>query len=127
MAVSVVQGGSFAHAEIVTDLRTPDKRLRTEKTRTKRASAAQNHPQESELSPNLNPLKGWVTDKLSARPKRWKDLTNDVREELWLGKHLNEVLKDMKRNDELEFEGKFVQTQNPLLRLAAKGAANPVT
>jgi hypothetical protein len=50
MAVSVVQGGSFAHAEIVTDLRTPDKRLWTDKTRTKRASAAQNHPQESELS-----------------------------------------------------------------------------
>jgi hypothetical protein len=75
--------------------------------------------------PDFRPLHDWVVERLSAGPKRWQRLTTEVREELWLGKHLNGVLREMKKNGELESEGKFAQTQNPLLRLAAKGAVNP--
>ena len=77
--------------------------------------------------PNLKPLQVWVAEKLKSGPKRWQSLTNDVREELWLGKHLNEVLRNMKKNNELKFEGKFAQVQDPFLYLAVKGVANPAT
>jgi three-Cys-motif partner protein len=36
--------------------------------------------------PDLRPLREWVREKLSAGPKRWQDLTEVLREELWLPK-----------------------------------------
>jgi hypothetical protein len=50
-------------------------------------------------------------------------LTDERREELWLEKHLDEVIRDMRRDDDLdakEFTGKFPQTNNPLLSIRPK-------
>src|SRR5262249_8251281 len=70
--------------------------------------------------PDLRPLHDWVVDRLSAGPKRWQTLTTEVREELWLGKHLNEVIRSMRKAEEIvadEFSGKFAMTNNPRLSL----------
>jgi three-Cys-motif partner protein len=71
--------------------------------------------------PDLRPLHDWVVERLTAGPKRWQTLTTEVREELWLGKHLNVVIKAMKKNNEVvadEFTGRFAQTNDPRLSLA---------
>jgi three-Cys-motif partner protein len=73
--------------------------------------------------PNLTPLRNWVKEKLTVGPKRWQALTDELREELWLEKHLNEVIRDMRRDGDLdakEFTGKFAQTNNPLLNVRSK-------
>jgi hypothetical protein len=69
--------------------------------------------------PDLRPLYGWVREKLAAGPKRWHALADDIREELWLKKHMNQVLRSMRASEALHCEGKFAETHNPLLSLAA--------
>lgn len=73
--------------------------------------------------PNLKPLREWVTERLAAAPKLWQDLTKELREELWLGKHLNEVIREMRKSGDIEadgFTGKFAQTNNPRLHVSAR-------
>jgi hypothetical protein len=70
--------------------------------------------------PDFRPLHEWVVARLSTGPKRWRDLTEEIREELWLGKHLNEVIQSMKKVGEIvpeQYSGRFALTNNPLLRL----------
>jgi len=77
--------------------------------------------------PDLQPLRAWVANRLATGPRRWKVLTSDLREELWLGKHLNSVLKAMKKESVIagsEFAGQFAQTNNPMLSLPATGKAS---
>jgi three-Cys-motif partner protein len=76
--------------------------------------------------PDFRPLHDWVVERLSTGPKRWQTLTTEVREELWLGKHLNGVIKSMKENDEIvadEFMGRFAQTNNPRLCLGQENVS----
>ncbi len=76
-----------------------------------------------ETEPNLRPLRDWVVGRLSTGPKRWQTLTDEVREELWLGKHLNEVIRSMRRAKEIvaeQYTGQFAHSNNPLLRLASQ-------
>ena len=78
-----------------------------------------------EPEPDLEPLQEWVTQSLSDGPKRWQKLTNEIREELWLAKHLNEVIRSMRKNGEIvgeNHQGKFAQTNNPLLRLTEENS-----
>lgn len=73
-----------------------------------------------EPEPDLERLRDWVVDSLSDRPWYWQDLTDELREELWLGKHLNQVIRAMRQNEEIiadDYEGRFAQTNNPRLRL----------
>jgi three-Cys-motif partner protein len=73
-----------------------------------------------EPKPNMKPLHDWVMEKLTAGPKRWQTLVDDLREELWLEKHLNEVIRELKKSDDIdgdEFDGRFAQTNNPLLHV----------
>ena len=73
-----------------------------------------------EPEPDLRPLREWVATRLAAAPKRWNTLTTEVREELWLSKHLNEVIRDMRNRDKLiasGYTGQFAQVKNPLLSL----------
>ena len=73
-----------------------------------------------EPEPDFRPLHDWVVGRLKTGPKRWQTLTDEVREELWLGKHLNELIRSMKANDEIvadEFTGRFAQNKNPRLSL----------
>src|SRR5262249_36155796 len=73
--------------------------------------------------PNLRPLRDWLTERLSAAPRRWQDLTEDLREELWLGKHLNEVIREMRNSGDIEadeYAKKFARSNNPRLRVRAR-------
>lgn len=79
-----------------------------------------------EPEPDLMPLREWVRQRLSAGPKRWRALTEELREELWLEKHLNEVVRDMRGDDDIhadEFTGRFTPANNPLLGLRVKQRA----
>jgi three-Cys-motif partner protein len=76
--------------------------------------------------PDFRPLHDWAVERLSAGQKHWQTLTNELREELWLDKHLKEVLRDMKKTGKLKCEGRFAQTQNPLLRLTPQAAVKPL-
>lgn len=81
------------------------------------------HPDQQLLimpEPNLKPLREWVREKLLTSPKRWQALADELREELWLEKHLNEVIRDMRKDGDIEgdeFNGKFAQSNNPLLHI----------
>jgi three-Cys-motif partner protein len=71
--------------------------------------------------PNFRPLIDWAVGRLNAGPKRWEALMSELREELWLEKHLNKVIQSMKKDNEIvadEFEGRFARTNNPRLNLA---------
>lgn len=76
-----------------------------------------------EPEPDLTPLRQWVKEKLTVSPKRWQALTEALREELWLEKHLNEVIREMRKEGDIEgdeFTGKFAQSNNPRLRVRLK-------
>jgi hypothetical protein len=76
-----------------------------------------------EPEPDLRPLRSWVTERLKAGPKRWRDLTDELREEFWLAKHLNEVIRDMRKGKEIVadgYTGPFAPKNNPLLHLGEK-------
>ena len=80
-----------------------------------------------EPEPDFRPLRAWVMARLSAGPKRWQTLTEEVREELWLGKHLNEVIRSMRKGGVIVadgFSGQFAQKNNPRLALAGQSQAN---
>jgi len=73
--------------------------------------------------PDLLPLHVWLAERLSAGPKHWQALTAEIREELWLAKHLNGVIRSMYRAGEIVadgYTGQFAQTRNPRLQLAAQ-------
>jgi hypothetical protein len=71
-----------------------------------------------EPEPDLTPLRGWVTERLKDGPKLWQDLTEELREELWLPKHLNDGIRTMRKNKEIVadgYTGPFAPKNNPLL------------
>ena len=72
--------------------------------------------------PDLRPLRNWILDRLSRRPERWQDLHNAVRPEWWLPKHVNELIRELKKEGVIAADPvagrKFGAAANPLLRLA---------
>jgi hypothetical protein len=68
--------------------------------------------------PDLRPLRDWVLNWLSRRPERWQDLHAAVRPEWWLPKHVDEVVRELKK------EGVITVDEVPGRRFGA--AANPV-
>ena len=72
--------------------------------------------------PDLRPLRDWILNRLSQRPERWQDLHTAVRPEWWLPKHLNELVRDLKKEGAITADPgagrKFGAAANPLLRLA---------
>lgn len=72
------------------------------------------------LEPDLRPLQDWVIDKLSIRPTRWQQLAESLRNELWLNKHLNEIIRKMRKSGVIvasDYEGRFAFKNDPLLSL----------
>lgn len=72
--------------------------------------------------PDLRPLRQWVIRKLEEKPRRWKDLHEEVRSELWLEKHLNQVVRELRKEKVLDgrkHTGRkhFSATNNPELYL----------
>jgi len=70
--------------------------------------------------PDLRSLKNWVIDKLSHKSYTWNDLAETLREEIWLNKHLWQVMRELKTSnqvDAMSFTGKFSQKANPTFGL----------
>ena len=72
--------------------------------------------------PDLRPLRDWILNRLSRRPERWQDLHTAVRPEWWLPKHVNELVRELKKEGAITADPvagrKFGAAANPLLRLA---------
>jgi hypothetical protein len=74
-----------------------------------------------EPEPDFAPLYDWVKDQLQDGPKRWSELETNVRPEMWRITHLNQVVRKLRRDGEIEatdYEGKFSRAADPLLSLA---------
>ena len=70
--------------------------------------------------PNLVPLRQWVIDRLGTSPRRWKSLIEDVRPEIWIERHLNQVIRDLKATEKIGargYQGRCVPSSNPELFL----------
>ena len=71
-------------------------------------------------TPDLEPLRSWVKEKLKAQPSRWQDLVTQLRPELWREPHLNSVIRELRKAGTIEahdFQPPFSQKANPLLTL----------
>ena len=77
-------------------------------------------PRLIEPEPDLAALRGWVLERLRRRARRWSDLEDELRPEIWRAPHLSQVMRKL-RDDQVivpqEYEGKFSRKANPLLRL----------
>jgi hypothetical protein len=122
VAASAAKHGGFLVALIAEKTAiVPDDARRPGTGRLRYYASKADHPDQRlliEPEPNLTALRDWVKEKLAAGPKRWQVLTDELREELWLEKHLNEMIRDMRKDGDLNaegFTGKFAQTNDPLL------------
>ena len=74
-----------------------------------------------EPQPDLRPLRQWVVERLSRRPERWQDLHAAIRPQWWLPKHINEVVRELKKEGAISADAvpgrKFGAAANPVLRL----------
>jgi hypothetical protein len=72
--------------------------------------------------PDLSPLRDWILRRLSRRPERWQDLHAGIGPEWWLPKHVNELVRELKKEGVItadEVPGRrFGAAANPVLRLA---------
>jgi hypothetical protein len=78
-----------------------------------------------EPEPNLDPLEGWIIKRLANGPQRWQSLLENIRSEVWLPKHLNEVvrtLRKLKRITGEDYQSSFNPSNNPLLRLTEESS-----
>ena len=75
-----------------------------------------------EPEPDLTPLRGWVLKRVRERPRRWSDLDDELRPEIWRAPHLGEVNRALRVEHVIVaegYQGKFSRKANPLLRLRA--------
>lgn len=73
-----------------------------------------------EDKPDLSSLKVWVTDKLKNSPKKWKSLLNDIRAEAWRDTHLNQAIRELRKEKIIngrKHDGVFAPKNNPELYL----------
>lgn len=71
--------------------------------------------------PDLRPLQEWVLGKLANGQKRWSELLDDLRAELWRGPHLTKVLGKLRKSKQIvaeDYQGRFGPKANPILKLA---------
>jgi three-Cys-motif partner protein len=70
--------------------------------------------------PDLVPLRQWVLNKLAQGPRRWQQLLADLRPELWREPHLNQVVRQLRKEGIIEptdYTPPFSLKANPLLNL----------
>jgi len=70
------------------------------------------------LEPDLRPVVEIVRQRLSRGPLTWTALREAIRDTSWLEKHLNKVVRDLRRRGKISWVGaSFSATANPLLEL----------
>ncbi|HUE90285.1 MAG TPA: three-Cys-motif partner protein TcmP [Vicinamibacterales bacterium] len=77
-------------------------------------------PRLIEREPDFRPLREWVVERLAESPKRWSELEEGVRSTHWRTTHLNDMIKDLRRDEVIfaeDYAGRFSRIANPLLRL----------
>lgn len=65
--------------------------------------------------PDLAPLRRWVLERL---PIRWQKLEQELRATVWQAKHLNSIVRKLRRQNVIEardFAGRFSRSANPEL------------
>jgi three-Cys-motif partner protein len=70
--------------------------------------------------PDLRPLRNWVVERLKTGPRRWSDLAEDLRPEIWRSTQLNEIVRNLRKEkiiEGAEYKGRFGFAANPLLSL----------
>ena len=73
--------------------------------------------------PDLSPLREWIVDKLKEEPARWQDLIEKIRQELWRTSHLNQVVRDLRKEGIIEgrdYRSRFAPKNNPELYLSGR-------
>jgi hypothetical protein len=73
-----------------------------------------------EPSPNLTGLRNWLLDKLSHESYTWEELAEMLRDQMWLNKHLWEVIRELKKSGQISatgFIGRYSQKANPKFTL----------
>lgn len=84
-----------------------------------------------EPEPDLRDVESWVMAQLHEKPRHWQELHALVREELWLVKHVNQVVRSLRKNNEIEavkssYNGSCVPKSNPLLRMIGTKGSNEI-
>jgi len=72
--------------------------------------------------PDMAPVREWVKANIR-EPIRFNDLGEKFQDELWLDKHLNRAVSDLRNSGELlatDYAGRFSRKANPLLSLPRK-------
>lgn len=73
--------------------------------------------------PDLEPLEHWLINKLSTNELSWLELEKNLREEIWLNKHLWGIIGKLKKEGRLipkNYKGRFSQKANPTFNLCDK-------
>ena len=72
---------------------------------------------------DLRPLREKILELLSEHPRRWHELIDWLRSEVWRAPHLTKVLRELRAQKKIEaedFDGKFGPKADPLLRLTSR-------
>ena len=73
--------------------------------------------------PDLRPLRKWIISKLNEEPRTWQTLQTDLRPTIWLNKHLNEKIRELKKEGIIkgdQYTGVFSTKANPRLIICSK-------
>ncbi|NOT26823.1 MAG: three-Cys-motif partner protein TcmP [Acidobacteria bacterium] len=92
-----------------------------------RSTRNPDQPMLFEPEANMAPVREWVIAMLKERPMRWKELHDAVRAEDWLETHVNEVMKQLKKEGRIAADTvpgrsearSFTIVANPVLRLTS--------
>jgi three-Cys-motif partner protein len=70
--------------------------------------------------PNLDSLRSWLFNNLRQKNCTWKELKESLLEEIWLNKHLWQIIRELREKGDIEatnFSGRFSQKANPTFKL----------
>ena len=82
--------------------------------------SADSQPFLIEPEPDLTPVREWVLARLKKRAERWLQLLEEIRPDIWLPKHVTEVVRSLRKEAIIEgtdYRISFNPKNNPLLKL----------
>ena len=79
--------------------------------------------------PDLTALREWVSGRLGSRRRRWWDLLEDIRPEIWQESQVNRLIRSMHRRGIIRadrYDGSFGPKANPRLYLSHSWPSEPM-